>query len=388
MSRHARRAYVRPDPDERRRTMDTEHVETVIVGGGQAGLATAYFLRQHGVPFVILDAEERVGDVWRHRWDSLRLFTYARYSGLPGLRFPAPGWSFPSKDDMADYLETYAATFDLDVHSGIRVDSVSRDGERFVVSAGDLRYEADNVVIATGSHRIPRVPPFASELDPSIVQLHSSEYRRTSQLRDGGVLLVGAGNSGADIAMDVVGDHPTWLSGGDPGEIPVRLERLPGKISFPVVRFLFHHVLTRGTPIGRRQGEKLLGKGDPRVRVKARDLEAAGVERISRVAGVRNGRPALEDDRVLDVANVIWCTGFRNEFPWIHLPVFGDDRQPLHRRGVVESAPGLYFIGLPFQYSHSSCVLPGIGRDHAYIADQIASRSRRARSTATSSAAA
>jgi putative flavoprotein involved in K+ transport len=368
--------------------MDTERVETVIVGGGQAGLATAYFLRRRGEPFVILDAEDRVGDVWRHRWDSLRLFTYARYSGLPGLRFPAPGWSFPTKDEMADYLETYAATFDLDVRSGIRVDSVSTDAERFVVSAGDLRYEADNVVVATGAHRIPKVPAFAGELDPSILQLHSSEYRRPSQLRDDGVLLVGAGNSGADIAMDVVRGHPTWLAGGDPGEIPVRLERLPGKISFPVIRFLFHHVLTRGTPIGRRQGPKLLHKGDPRVRVKSRDLEAAGVERAPRVAGVRDGRPMLEDGRVLEVANVIWCTGFRNEFPWIHLPAFGDDGQPLHRRGVVESAPGLYFIGLPFQYSHSSCVLPGIGRDHAYVADHIASRSRRARSIAPSSAAA
>ena len=368
--------------------MDTEHVGTVIVGGGQAGLATGSFLKKKAVPFVILDAEERVGDVWRHRWDSLRLFTYARYAGLPGLRFPAPAWSFPSKEDMADYLETYATRFDLDVRSGVRVDSVSKQSDRFVVTAGDRRYDAENVVVATGSHRIPKAPAFAAELDGSIVQLHSSEYRRPSQLREGGVLLVGAGNSGADIAMDVVRDHPTWLSGRDPGQIPVRLDRFSGKISFPVVRFVFHHVITRGTPIGRRKGPELLVKGDPRVRVRAKNLEAAGVERVARVADIRDGRPVLENGRVLDVANVIWCTGFRNEFPWIDLPVFDEDGQPLHRRGVVESEPGLFFIVLPFQYSLSSCVLPGIGRDHAYIAEEISARSRQLRSRATSPAAA
>ena len=356
--------------------MDTEHVETVIVGGGQAGLATAFYLRRRGVPFVILDAEERVGDVWRHRWDSLRLFTYGRYAGLPGLRFPAPAWSFPSKDDMADYLETYARTFEFDVRSDVRVESLARDGDRFVLTTRDRRYEVDNVVVATGSHRIPKVPPFAGDLDPSIVQLHSSEYRRPSQLRDGGVLLVGAGNSGADIAMDVVRGHPTWLSGRDTGQVPVRIERFPGKVAFPAVRFLLHHVVTRRTPIGRRKGLQFIAKGDPRVRVKAKDLQAAGVERVPRVSGVRDGRPVLEDGRALDVTNVIWCTGFHHDFPWIDIPVFDERGEPLHRRGVVESAPGLYFIGLVFQYSLASCVLPGIGRDHAYVADHLAGRMR------------
>jgi putative flavoprotein involved in K+ transport len=380
--------YRRPDLDRTGEDMDTEHVETVIVGGGQAGLATGYFLRQRGVPFVILDAEEHVGDVWRRRWDSLRLFTYARYAGLPGLRFPAPAWSFPTKDEMADYLERYAQTFELNVRSGVRVESLSRDGDRFVLMTRDRRYEANNVIVATGSHRIPKVPPFAGDLDPSIVQLHSSEYRRPSQLRDGGVLLVGAGNSGADIAMDVVRGHPAFLSGRDTGQVPVRIERFPGKVAFPVVRFLLHHVVTRRTPIGRRKGQQFIAKGDPRVRVKAKDLEGAGVERVPRVAGVRDGRPVLEDGRILDVTNVIWCTGFRHDFPWIDLPVFDEHRDPLHRRGVVESAPGLYFVGLVFQYSLASCVLPGIGRDHAYVADHLATRRRERTTPATARSAA
>jgi putative flavoprotein involved in K+ transport len=355
----------------------TERVDTVIVGGGQAGLATGYHLKRLGHDPLILDAYGRVGDAWRTRWDSLRLFTYARYSGLPGMPFPAPGWSFPTKDEMADYLEAYASRFDLEVRTGVAVDRLTRESDRFVLSAGDSRVEARNVVVATGPYRVPKVPPLAKELDPSIVQLHSSEYLRPSQLRPGGVLLVGAGNSGADIALEVVREHPTWLSGRDTGHVPVPIESRRGHIGFRVFRFVGHHVLTIRTPIGRRVKMKEAGKGDMLVRVKPKDLIAAGIERVSRVAGVRDGRPILEDDRVLDVANVIWCTGFRNDFSWIDLPIFDGEGMPEHERGVVSSAAGLFFVGLPFQYSASSTVLPGIGRDHAYVAQRIAERTGR-----------
>jgi putative flavoprotein involved in K+ transport len=323
---------------------------------------------------VILDGNERVGDAWRHRWDSLRLFTYARYSGLPGMRFPAPGWSFPTKDDMADYLEDYASAFDLDVRTGVSVDRLTRESDRFIVSAGASRFEAANVVVATGPYRIPRVPPFANELDPSIVQLHSSEYLRPSQLQPGGVLIVGAGNSGADIALEAVHEHPTWLSGRATGHVPVPIDSRRGHIGFRVFRFVGHHVLTIRTPMGRRAMVKHAGKGDMLVRVKPKELLLAGVERVPRVTGIRDGRPVLEDDRVLDVANVIWCTGFGNDFSWIDLPIFDGDGMPVHGRGVVASEPGLYFVGLPFQYAASSAVLPGIGRDHAYVAERIAKR--------------
>jgi putative flavoprotein involved in K+ transport len=355
----------------------TERVDTVIVGGGQAGLATGYHLKRLGHDPLILDTHGRVGDAWRMRWDSLRLFTYARYSGLPGMRFPAPGWSFPTKDEMADYLEAYASRFDLEVRPGVTVDRLAREDDRFVLNAGDSRIEARNVVVATGPYRVPKVPPFAKELDPSIVQLHSSEYLRPSQLSPGGVLLVGAGNSGADIAMEVVREHPTWLSGRDTGHVPVPIDSRRGHIGFRVFRFLAHHVLTIRTPIGRRAIAKHAGKGDMLVRIKPKELLAAGVERVSRVAGVRDGRPVLADGRVLDVANVIWCTGFGNDYSWIGLPIFDGDGMPRHHRGVVSSEAGLFFVGLPFQYAASSTVLPGIGRDHAYVAERIAERTAR-----------
>jgi putative flavoprotein involved in K+ transport len=205
---------------------DTARSETLIIGGGQAGLAVGYYLMTRGRHFVILDASDRVGDSWRMRWDSLRLFTPARLDGLPGWPFPAAAWSFPTKDDMADYLESYAARFALPVRSGTPVGRLTRENGRFVATSGDRRFEAVTVVVATGGYLSPRLPAFAAELNPAIRQLHSSRYQRPSQLNPGDVLVVGAANSGADIAMELSGARRTYLSGPHPGSEPVR----PGSV--------------------------------------------------------------------------------------------------------------------------------------------------------------
>lgn len=357
-------------------THETEYVETLIVGGGQAGLTAGYELARRGRPFLIVDANERIGDAWRKRWDSLRLFTPARFNGLPGLPFPAARSYFPTKDEMADYLEGYASRFDLPVQTATAVTRLARRGGHFVATAGDRRFAADNVIVASGAHQIPRLPAFAGELDSPIVQLHSRDYLRPSQLQDGDVLVVGLGNSGAEIALELSRSHRVLLAGEPSGEIPVRHGSRTSLVAFRVVRFVGHHVLTVDTPIGRKIGPKLVAKADPLIRTQLRQLAEAGVERVPRVAGVRDGLPALEDGRVLEVANVVWCTGFRTDFSWIDLPVFGDDGNPLHYRGVVDSEPGLYFLGLVFLYSKSSDVLPGAGRDAEYIAEHIANRRR------------
>jgi putative flavoprotein involved in K+ transport len=366
------------DPDEEAamgaQGMDSERFETVVVGGGQAGLATGYHLARRGRPFVILDAGQRVGDPWRGRWDSLRLFTPAAYSGLPGMGFPAPAWHYPTKDEVADYLEAYAARFQLPVRPGVAVDGLTRRGERYLVTAGERRFEADNVVVASGAYHTPRVPAFAAELDPAILQLHSSGYRRPSQLREGPTLVVGAGNSGAEIALELAGTRRTWLSGRHPGSEPTSAGSRLDRLFTPPFWFLITRVLTVDTRIGHKVRPKLTGVGTPLARVKPRTLKAAGVERTPRTAGVRDGLPVLEDGRALEVANVVWCTGFRPGFSWIDLPVFEDDGEPRHDHGVVVSAPGLYVVGRFFQTAVASSLVGWVGHDAEYIGDRIAAR--------------
>jgi putative flavoprotein involved in K+ transport len=262
------------------------------------------------------------------------------------------------------------------VQTGVEVDSLTKTNGRFLVSAGAESFEADNVIVSTGAHHTPKMPAFATELDPRIVQLHSSAYRNPSQLQEGDVLLVGAGNSGAELAIELIRTHRVLLSGPRLSELPVKHGTFPSRLGFRVFRFLGHRVVKKSTRLGRKLGAKLLMEADPLIRTKSKELEAAGVERVPRVTGIRDGRPLLEDGRVLDVANVVWCTGFRTDFGWIDLPVFDDDGNPRHERGVVESEPGLYFLGLVFLYAFSSDVLPDRGRDASYVAKHIVSRRR------------
>lgn len=351
----------------------TDRFETIVIGGGQAGLATGYQLARRGLPFVILDAGERVGDSWRDRWDSLRLFTPARYDSLPGMPFPAPASTYPSKDEIADYLESYATSFDLPIRTGVKVDRLFEEGERFVVTAGDLRFEADNVVVATGAYHTPRVPAFASKLDSSILQMHSSRYRDPTQLREGGVLVVGAANSGAEIALDLSPHHRTWLSGRDPGQEPTRAGSLPDRLFVPIMWFVASRVVNVRNPIGRKVRDRFIDppRGIPLGRARRKDILSAGIERVPRTTDVRDGYPMLEDGRILDVSNVIWCTGFVPDYSWIDLPVVGENGYPSHNRGVVVSQPGLYFIGLLFLSTLSSALVGGVGRDAGHIAAHL-----------------
>jgi putative flavoprotein involved in K+ transport len=354
------------------KNQNVKRIETLVIGGGQAGLSVGYHLAKRGMPFQIVDANEQVGDAWRQRWDSLRLFTPARYCSLPGLPFPARSDAFPTKGQMASYLDTYAKRFKLPIQTGAKVNALAKTGDRFFVTAGDFQYEADNVVVAMGNYQQPQTPEFARDLDPAIVQLHSHEYRNPSQLQEGRVLVVGVGNSGADIGMEVARTHRTWISGKESGHIPWPIESFMGRnVMIRIIRFIGHHVLTLSTPIGRKLRPKLLVGSAPLIRVKPKDLEKAGIERVAKVVGVKNGQPLLADDRTLDVKNVIWCTGFTPGFSWIDVPIFGKDGRPMHERGVVNRAPGLYFVGLHYLYSMTSDTVTGVGRDAERIVKAI-----------------
>jgi putative flavoprotein involved in K+ transport len=322
---------------------------------------------------LILAANRRTGDSWRTRWDSLQLFTPAYLNALPGLAFPGPQDRCSAKDEMADYLEEYAARFDLPVRRGIRVEAITRNADRLVIMADGQRLEAANVVLATGGYQLPYRPGFADELDAGILQLHSSEYRTPSQLQDGDVLVVGAANSGAEIALEASATHRTWLSGRHPGSEPTRPGSRADRIFTPPFWLYISRVASVTNPIGRRLRPRMLTTTLPLGRVKPKDLAAAGVVRLPRTAGVRDGRPVMDDGQVVDVANLVWATGYRPAFDWVHIDIFDPAGQPVHDRGIT-AEPGLYFIGLFFLSSLASSLVGGVGRDAEYIARHIAGR--------------
>jgi putative flavoprotein involved in K+ transport len=303
------------------------------------------------------------------------LFTSARYDNLPGLPFPGPASVYPSKDAAADYLEEYARHFDLPIRSGTRVERLTWRGEQFELATNGVAVSADNVVVATGAYHNPRIPDFAAELDRSIVQLHSSEYRRPSQLKTGPALVVGAGNSGAEIALDLAKDRRVWLSGPETGQEPTRAGTLPDRLFTPILWQLATR-LTVDTTVGRKLRDRFLDppRGIPLGRVRYKDLVAAGIERVGRTTAVSDGRPVVEDGHVLDPSNVIWSTGFVHDFNWIDIDLPVQNGVPIHQRGIIDSCPGLYLVGLKFLYSLSSALLGGVGRDAGYIVDHLAGR--------------
>lgn len=352
-------------------------VDTLIVGGGQAGLALGYFLAQEGRTFLILDQNGRPGEAWRQRWDSLRLFTPAKYDGLPGAPFPGDHLAFPTKDQLADYLEDYVRRFDLPFIPNVRVDQINRVGDGFTVTAGDRSWRSNNVVIATGGHHLPKRPQFAGDLDSEILQLHSEDYRNPGQLKDGPVLVVGLGNSGAEIALEVGKSHPTQLAGRPSGEMPMRHGRTAARFALPVVRFLGLHVLNLNTPIGRKAAPGFKSMAAPLIRTKTKDLVAAGVHLVPRLAGVSEGRPVLDDGTLVEASNVIWCTGYHEDYSWVKLPVFDALGEPQQTRGVAHDVPGVYFIGQEFLFAAASATLPGVTRDARYLARRLADQNPR-----------
>jgi putative flavoprotein involved in K+ transport len=360
-----------------RRDGRVERYDTIVVGGGQAGLAVGQQLAARDLDFVILDGDRRVGDTWRRRWDSLRLFTPARYSGLPGMPFPAPPTHLPDKDEVADYLERYAERFELPVRLGTRVSSLAWDGARYVVHAGGARFEADNVVVATGPFQRPDVPPIATRLTPDIHQLHSSAYRSPFELPEGPVLVVGAGPSGAQIALELARFRKTWLAGRDTGHLP---RRVLGRDLFDWIWPLMTRA-TLDTPLGRALRTRASRGGDALIGIPERTIAAAGIVRVGRLAEARGGLPVCPGGPSVDCRGdvlhprvVIWCTGYRADFGWIELPVLDERGRPRHRRGVATDADGLYFVGQRFQHRMTSSLIGGVGADAAFVVERIAER--------------
>lgn len=350
-----------------------ENYKVAVIGAGQAGLSVGYFLKKNNIPFIILDVNERVGDIWRKRWDSLRLFTPAKFSSLAGMPFPSDPNYFPRKDEMADYLESYAKHFNLPVRNNTKVDGLSREEDKYFITAGDQHFEAEHVVIAMSNYQVPKIPKFAKDLNPDIVQIHSFDYREPSQLREGEVLVVGAGNSGSELAIEAAkNNHEVWLSGRDTGHIPFDIEGTLSKLILGrlVLRILFHRIITINTPIGRKARPKVISQGGPLIRNKPEDFVNYGIKRTPKIVGVKEGLPVDENQQVYDVKNIIWCTGFYPSYSWIDIACFNGS-EPIHKRGIVENEPGLYFVGMHFLYSLSSVMIHGVERDAEYVVNVI-----------------
>jgi putative flavoprotein involved in K+ transport len=359
-------------------TTQDEYVDTIVIGAGQAGLSAGYHLAKRDKEFVIVDAADDVGGSWATRWDSMRLFTPATHDGLPGMPYPG-GYGFPTRDEMTQYLRRYAEHFRLPFRGGVHVDGLFKEGDLFRVTAGATSYLAANVIVATGYHRKPKTPVFAGELSTDIVQMHSADYRNPAQLREGTALLVGAGNSGADIALDLVGSHRVILAGRHPGHLPFRIDTWQARLTFPLIWFTWSRILTLRTPPGRKVSAKVVeGRhGDALIRVKPDDLDAAGVERAGRIESIVDGLPVTEDGKVLNVANVIWCTGFTPDYGWISIDGVDSSHRLDSDRGVVRGTEGLYVLGQAFQYMFNSHTTGGVGTDAEYVVNHLSRRTVR-----------
>jgi putative flavoprotein involved in K+ transport len=342
----------------------SERREVVVVGGGQAGLAIGYFLARQGREFTILEAADEPAASWRERWDSIALFTPARYDALPGLPFPGDPDRYPGRDEVVDYLTEYARHFGLPVQYGRRVRSIGKTDRGYRVESGDCAYEADQVVVATGPFQTPRVPAIAERLAPDVPQFHSSAYRTPESITEEPVLVVGGGNTGFQIAEELSGSHEVHLSIGS------RQTPLPQRI---LGRDLFWYLDRTGLiykTTASRIGRRVAGR-DTLIGSTPRSLRRRhGVRLHSRAVDAGASTVTFSDGTSLDVGTVVWATGFGVDHAWINVPVFDEHGRLVHRRGVTDS-PGLYFLGLTWQYTRGSALLGWVKHDAEYIANQI-----------------
>jgi putative flavoprotein involved in K+ transport len=344
-------------------------LDVLVVGGSQAGLAMAWHLARQGLRYAVLEAGPEIGHAWRSRWDSLTLFTPAQYDALPGMPFPAPADTYPTKDPVAGYLQAYASTLEVPVRLNARVTSLSRTEEGFEARTADQVFRAGQVVVTTGPFQTPFVPPAAQGLDESVTQLHSAGYRNPQALPEGPVLVVGGGNSGFQIAEEIAAaGRRVDLSIAT--KLPVLPQRLAGKDLFWWLTHLGLMRVTTESRLGRRMSSREFVIGSSR-----RRLQAKGVRFRPRLTGTGARTAHFADGSTLDTGVVIWATGYRPDHSWIQIPGVARDGQIAHQRGVT-GVPGLYFLGLSWQHTRGSALLGFVGDDAAYLAGCVAARRR------------
>ena len=340
-------------------------LDVIVVGAGQAGLATAYHLSRQGARFLVVDSASEIGQSWRTRWDSLRLFTPAQYDGLPGMRFPAPDGVYPTKDMVADYLSDYAAHFALPVRLGCGVSRVEPGANGFVVHTNQEPLSARQVVIATGPFQRPSIPNLAAGLSDDVVQLHSADYHRPSDVAAGPVLVIGAGNSGRQIAEELAATHEVTLAVGSESL------QLPQEF---LGQDLFWWLTKTGViakTVDSRLARRMRARGDLIIGSPLRQLERAGVTLRPRVVSITANEVSFESGPGARPSTVVWATGFRADYSWVDVPGVADaDGRPRQKRGLTH-APGLAFVGLPWQHTRGSALLGYVQHDAAWVVSQL-----------------
>jgi putative flavoprotein involved in K+ transport len=341
-------------------------VEVAVIGAGQAGLALGYFLKRQGRRFVVIERADEVGPAWRERWESLTLFTPRRYSALPGLAFPGDPDGYPTRDEVIAYLERYAERFELPVELGSEVEELEPgDDGCFRLEAGGRTITADQVVVATGPFQTPYVPDLSRRVPADVFQTHAVGYRRPDDVPHGTVLVVGGGNTGFQIAEELSATHQAVLSiGSHQKPLP---QRLLGRDLFWWLTKLGILEKTVDSRVGRK-----LSTRDTLIGSSPRELKRRyGVELKARLVDFHGRKAHFEDGSELEVVAIIWATGYRSDYTWINLPISDEGNRLRHRRGVTE-VPGLYFLGLSWQYTRGSALIGFVGDDAEFIAEKIA----------------
>jgi putative flavoprotein involved in K+ transport len=342
-----------------------KNIEVLVIGAGQAGLAMGYYLKKAKLSFVLVDAAKQVGDVWRNRYDSLVLFSPRAYSSLPGMDLPGDPEGFPTKDEIAKYLETYANYFSIPIHLNTNVEKLEQIDDKYRVITSQGNFIAKNVVIAAGPFQKPFIPKLHGTVSKRIFQIHTSEYRRPSQLPEGSILVVGGGNSGSQIATELSASRKVYLSTGH--EIVFIPHRILNRSIFWWLDVLGLSKVSVDTKLS-----KFLKKTEPVIGMELKPLIASGKVKLKeRAISFHDQHIKFKDGSTIKVDSIIWATGFQFDFSWIDIPgILDHQKRPLHQRGI-SPVKGIYFLGLPWLSRVGSAQLNGVGHDAKYLIDSI-----------------
>ncbi|CAN2248141.1 putative flavin containing monooxygenase [Bacillus subtilis] len=340
--------------------------DTIVIGAGQAGISIGYYLKQSEQKFIILDKSHEVGESWKDRYDSLVLFTSRMYSSLPGMHLEGEKHGFPSKNEIVAYLKKYVEKFDIPIQLQTDVISVLKSKNHFLIQTNQGEYQTKNLVIASGPFHTPNIPSISKDLANNINQLHSSQYKNSKQLASGNVLVVGGGNSGAQIAVELSKERLTYLACSN------KLVYFPLLIGKRSIFWWFDKLGVLNASHTSILGKFIQKKGDP---IFGYDLKHAikwkEIILKKRVIAGKQNEIIFKDSSTLEVNNIIWATGFRNPLCWLKIKgVLDKEDRIIHHRGV-SPVEGLYFIGLPWQHRRGSALLQGVGKDAEYIVKQI-----------------